>query len=195
MRAKELREQMADRTGISIEKVVVVDRALADNNLRTKGRGRMPPEVSLQDAIRLLVGLTAAPAATRAHEAVRDVSKFALFDTSGDAELVFDVTGQTIDRLREPAFVENLAAILELQAEAEPSHKTTARTTIAMEIEIDGMVRLFIRRGTDALELEFSGAVDTEPAGWGGIVTVNRVPGPILRWMGENFDRRRGSDA
>ena len=185
---------MAHRTGISIEKVVVVDRALADNNLRTKGRGRMPPEVSLQDAIRLLVGLTAAQVATRAHEAEKDIARFALVDITGDAELVFDLTGQTMGQLRKPAFVENLAAILEHQAEPEPCHKTTEATIIEAEIEVGGFVTFFIRRGALELKLEFSGSLDTERAGWGGIVTVNRVPDPVLRWMGENFDRRLGSD-
>ena len=154
----------------------------------------MQPEVSLRDAVRFLVGLTAASAATRARVAAKDVTRFSLFGTSADAELVFDVTGHTVDRLRKPVFVENLAAILEHQAAPEPGRKTTARTTIAMDVEIGGMVTLFITHGVDAFEFEFSGALDTAPARWGGIVTVNRVPGLVLRWMGENFDRREGPD-
>lgn len=76
MRPKELIAFLADFWGIPLETAWVLDRSLADNGLRTKGKGRNPPDMTRADAIRFLLAAMAAPVATKAACTVSDLIKY-----------------------------------------------------------------------------------------------------------------------
>jgi hypothetical protein len=68
--AKELIPILAERFGIAFETALVLDRSLADHGLRTKGRGRTPPEMTREDCINFLIAVMTYTVAKRAHEDV-----------------------------------------------------------------------------------------------------------------------------
>ena len=70
MRAKELIPILSEIWGVPFDTAWVLDRSLADAGLRTKGKGRTPPDMTRADALRFLVAYMTAPIATRAAEDV-----------------------------------------------------------------------------------------------------------------------------
>jgi hypothetical protein len=56
VRAKQLVPILAEKFGVPYETAEVIDRALADNGLRAKGKGRSWPEMSRREAVHFLIG-------------------------------------------------------------------------------------------------------------------------------------------
>lgn len=84
MRAKELIPILSEIWGVPFETAWVLDRSLANAGLRTKGKGRIPPDMTREDALRFLIAYMTAPIATRAAE---DVAHWCSFRWSpGDPE-------------------------------------------------------------------------------------------------------------
>lgn len=77
MRPKELIPILAEKFGVSFETAWVLDRALADQNLRTKSKGRKPLDMTRRDAIHFLLACMSASISTRA---VEDVKYWAAFN-------------------------------------------------------------------------------------------------------------------
>jgi hypothetical protein len=76
MRAKELIPILSEIWGVPFDTAWVLDRSLADAGLRTKGKGRVPPAMTREDALRFLIAFMTAPIATRAAE---DVTRWTAF--------------------------------------------------------------------------------------------------------------------
>jgi hypothetical protein len=70
MRAKVLIPILSEIWGVPFDTAWVLDRSLADAGLRTKGKGRIPPDMTRADALRFLIAYMTAPIATRAAEDV-----------------------------------------------------------------------------------------------------------------------------
>jgi len=71
MRAKELIPILAEIYAVPFETAWVYDRSLADNGLRTKGKGRTPPDMTRRDAINFLLACMTATVATKAADDVK----------------------------------------------------------------------------------------------------------------------------
>lgn len=203
MKAKELIPAFAaitgaDMNGMSAESIKVADRALADAGLRAKGRGPVPPEVTMQDVIRLLLGTFGSPALSRANEYAADAARFTCFDVmikeyvpsteSHDPDAALRACiGMGRNEIEAMSLMNALITLcLHLSKTAQSGDDAMVSTPLVeVEINVSGPVIIGVQDMEIRAEIQFSGAVDH--VGQPGVRRVSEVSRHVLRWIGDNF--------
>lgn len=95
MRAKQLVPILAEKFGVSYETAQVIDRALADEGLRAKGKGRFWPEMTRREALHFLIGCMTSTTVKQAVKtrAAADVSQWL------SASAIIEVTSDDTDEM------------------------------------------------------------------------------------------------
>lgn len=162
MRATEMVERMAEWFGVPHETAVVVDRALADANLRTKGRGRAPQKMRLEDAVALALALTAHDRPTRAAQVAADLLDFTAVKVVPED----DTTKEDAEALLAQPLAEVESGHRKLPELLQPIFDSGApRPDVWIKWEDRGPLQVCVQ-STDmqkACRVEFAGVRSTEP--------------------------------
>lgn len=143
MRATEFIEELASQTGIDVTELQTVDKALVERGLRRKARGRAVPDVTTQEGLRLLLGVTGARRLTLAAEyveAVQALRPVAMEDMRGkplDTSLLEDWFEVSRDDLQAMPLIDVLLRVCFLLAIVDPENDIPPGTFI-MEVSEHG---------------------------------------------------------
>ncbi|MBZ0127971.1 MAG: hypothetical protein K8F59_02540 [Rhodobacteraceae bacterium] len=192
MKAKEMILAFAEATGMAPEEVKVADRALADAGLRAKGRGPTPPEVTMQDVIRLLLGAYGSRYLSRANEYAADAARFAFLGSEiepwpGDDidEVMRDLLGFDSKQVKYLTLLDAFVEICRNLSRAKFADLGGVPTSVWVNIDRGGMIEIAFNANGGGGKLYFSGAV--EGIGQPGVEVRAHVSPIVLRWIGMNF--------
>jgi len=195
MKARQLVPAFAALIGEPAERVKVADRALADAGMRAKGRGRVPPDVTAQDVIRLLLGVFGSRYLSRAHEHVASLTAFRLSRVAFDHCEVADpalalqsVTGLTdTDVSNQIGLLSALEKVCKHVAE---SHGPDA-PIVELEIDLEGPVAIQFDGDGIKGQVFFIGVLSGQANH--NVRVSAHVSRQVLAWIGSHF-RAEGAD-
>lgn len=185
--------------GIAETELRTVDRALSDAGLREKAVGRNYPDVTRTEAVRLLLGVCAAPRLTDAgrivsevetsiRNVVTDVERFTgqiPHPTETDDDFCFASFRFTRKEAVAMTIVQAIERVCGWLASADAPN-----WVVEVEISVGGTVAIQARDWDDDRRavIYFTGAMSFN--GYPGIETVRHVRKHVLRWIGANTEVR-----
>lgn len=188
MKAPEFLEAFAGQTGEPLKTLKTIDRAIADANLRSKGRGLNAPDMSTRDALHVALGMLSAREKSRAEKDASAIAAFKptrLYVDKGNIDDLLIAIGLTSDEVKTLSLIETLEKIA--------AHSATAGDDVQsadvwVKVELGGDATLIVRGPDFEGELDFSGCLELTPDDLPrlvGGVTRYAVMGPgVLTWIG-----------
>lgn len=186
MRAPDFVSGLAEVTGIEETKVRSVDRALADAGFRQKGKGRAIPDITLSEAVLILISLCGSERLTEAHEIAREADKFSLGSHlyhKGEEipdSFLMCAFGLRKKELSGMGLIEAVARVcVHLAKNPDP------KRLLQIEIQVGGYASLQCEMDDIAVELNFTKVQDFKSLPFQGVDTIRRIYPNVLAWIGK----------
>lgn len=181
MKAPEFVERLAEVLGEPAPMVRAIDRALAEADLRAKGRGTNAPDMSVRDGLTILLGVLGARTASRADEDVKDMARFQFLVHGaiiehGTLDALPSAVGMALSEIEGQPIIDVLSRIASHLAETGEGWGAD----VWLEVEIGGPIALQFRHGDITGELIFVGATSIRRTALRRIATVD---GSVLAWI------------
>lgn len=175
-------EQFSGVLGIDETELRTVDRALKEGGLRRVGARRFPPDYTLEEGVRLLLGVAGAKHKVDAAKDVADMQEFRLASKNiktddGSVDALSKIIGLSVAEMQGMPLVEVLAAVAVHIADHTPGY-------CGLLIPVGGPVTLQIQGDGFKGRLRFVCAGSHRPS---VLTRQARVRTEALRWLGANL--------